>query len=228
MGLDFGIWAEPRMISENSELYRAHKDRAMTISEMFSRSGGSGKLPYKYILGLYEIPGRLTAKYPDVLTEDCAGGGGRFDAGMLFCTPNIWRSGNTDALGRMSIHYGISFAFPNDDERLEISKQIRQYRIDREIITEGLYYRLNDPETDNYFAWEYVFADGMKAIICAVIPNNHGNMPAIYITPRGLTPGAYCSVSLRHSPFCFFVKTAGTYGGFLLYRRERSGYRLCT
>ena len=31
-------------------------------------------------------------------------------------------------------------------------------------------------------AWEYVSPDGSKALVNAVIPTNHGNMPEIYIT----------------------------------------------
>ena len=282
IGLDFGIWVEPEMISEKSSLFREHGDWAMTIpnekpilgrnqlvldlsrkevreyifdsmcgilnqgvtylkwdynrsiSELYSRSGGNSKLSYNYILGLYEILGRINSEYPDVLIESCAGGGGRFDAGMLFYTPQIWCSDNTDALDRLSIHYGTSFAFPmsviaahvstcpnhqtgrmtplntrytismtgvfgyeldplklSDDERREISSQIERYREDREIITEGLYYRLSNPENDNFFAWEYIFSDGSKALINAIIPHNHGNMPPVYITPRGLTNGAF-------------------------------------
>lgn len=36
---------------------------------------------YQYILGLYRVIDNLTQKYPDVLWEGCASGGGRFDAG---------------------------------------------------------------------------------------------------------------------------------------------------
>ncbi|MBR0256141.1 MAG: alpha-galactosidase [Synergistaceae bacterium] len=282
VGLDFGIWVEPEMISEDSELYRAHKDWAMiipgekpvlgrnqlvldmsrndvreyifsamcsildtgitylkwdynrSICEVYSHSGDNSKAIYQYMLGLYEVLERITAKYPDVLIEGCAGGGGRFDAGMLYYTPQIWCSDNTDALDRLSIHYGTSFGFPmsaiaahvsacpnqqtgrntplkarctvsmtgafgyeldpmrlTDDERREISGQIQQYKNDREIITEGLYYRLSNPESDNVCAWEYVMTDGGKALICVVVPHNHGNMPAVYVTPRGLTQGAF-------------------------------------
>lgn len=282
IGLDFGIWVEPEMISENSSLFREHKDWAMiiptekpvlgrnqlvldlsrkdvrdyifnsiskilnngityikwdynrSIAELYSHSGNNGKLSYNYILGLYEILERINSQYPDVLIEGCAGGGGRFDAGMLYYTPQIWCSDNTDALDRFSIHYGTSFGFPmsavsahvstcpnhqtgritplntryvvsmtgafgyeldplklNDDQRREIVNQIRQYKVDNKIITDGLYYRLSNPESDNFFAWEYVFSDGSKALINAVVPQNHGNMPPVYITPRGLTNGAF-------------------------------------
>ncbi len=44
--------------------------------------------------------------------EGCGGGGGRFDAGMLYYTPQIWGSDNTDAIERLSIQYGASFGYP--------------------------------------------------------------------------------------------------------------------
>ena len=42
----------------------------------------------------------------------CCGGGGRFDAGMLYYTPQIWCSDNTDAVDRIRIQYGTSFGYP--------------------------------------------------------------------------------------------------------------------
>lgn len=56
---------------------------------------------------------RLHERYPDLLIEGCSGGGGRFDAGMLYYTPQIWCSDNTDAVERIKIQYGTSFAYPS-------------------------------------------------------------------------------------------------------------------
>ncbi len=67
---------------------------------------------YRYILGLYEFLERLHQEHPDLLIEGCSGGGGRFDAGMLYYTPQIWCSDNTDAIDRIRIQYGTSFGFP--------------------------------------------------------------------------------------------------------------------
>ncbi len=50
-----------------------------------------------------------TNRYPDILIEGCSGGGGRFDAGMMYYTPQIWCSDNTDAINRTRIQYGTSF-----------------------------------------------------------------------------------------------------------------------
>jgi alpha-galactosidase len=38
--------------------------------------------------------------------------GGRFDPGMLYYSPQIWCSDNTDATSRMKIQYGTSLAYP--------------------------------------------------------------------------------------------------------------------
>ena len=51
-------------------------------------------------------------RYPDILIEGCSGGGGRFDAGMLYYTPQIWCSDNTDPIDRLEIQYGTSFIYP--------------------------------------------------------------------------------------------------------------------
>ncbi|WP_406945000.1 alpha-galactosidase [Halobacillus sp. SY10] len=67
---------------------------------------------HQYILGVYELYERLTTKYPDVLFESCAGGGGRFDAGLLYYAPQAWTSDDTDAVERLKIQYGTSHAYP--------------------------------------------------------------------------------------------------------------------
>ena len=71
-----------------------------------------GEVPHRYYLGLYELYERLTDAFPDVLFEGCAGGGGRFDAGMLYYSPQIWCSDNTDPISRLKIQYGTSFGYP--------------------------------------------------------------------------------------------------------------------
>ncbi len=47
-------------------------------------SGRQGEFSHRYVLGLYRVLEELTKKFPDILFESCAGGGGRFDAGMLY------------------------------------------------------------------------------------------------------------------------------------------------
>ncbi|MFR5116124.1 MAG: alpha-galactosidase [Eubacterium sp.] len=155
-GVKFGIWIEPEMVNEDSDLYREHPDWALTIPGSapirsrnqllldFSRKevreeilkricvildqGNieyvkwdmnrsmsdvyAGNVPYDYVLGLYDFLEKLTNRYPDILIEGCSGGGGRFDAGMMYYTPQIWCSDNTDAINRTRIQYGTSFFYP--------------------------------------------------------------------------------------------------------------------
>lgn len=155
-GVKFGIWIEPEMVNEDSDLYRAHPDWAIQIPGRkpirsrnqllldFSRKEVrdqvfeqicavldqgeidyvkwdmnrsmadvyAGNLTYDYVLGVYDFMERLTSRYPDMLLEGCSGGGGRFDAGMLYYSPQIWCSDNTDAINRTRIQYGTSFFYP--------------------------------------------------------------------------------------------------------------------
>lgn len=70
------------------------------------------ELPHRYMLSLYEIMEEITQKHPDVLFESCSGGGGRFDAGMLYYMPQIWTSDDTDPIERLYIQYGTSLVYP--------------------------------------------------------------------------------------------------------------------
>ena len=164
LGLKFGIWYEPEMISRDSEPYRAHPDwcihvpgreksiaryqyvldysrqdvRDYIFGEMykvlsankidylkwdFNRNlteVGSAQLPperqkevfHRFVLGTYEVMDRLTKAFPDMLIENCSGGGGRFDPGMLYYSPQIWTSDNTDPIERLSIQFGTSMCYP--------------------------------------------------------------------------------------------------------------------
>ncbi len=88
-------------------------DANRSIEEAYSHAADSqGRVLYEYMLGLYDVLERLTARYPELLIEGCSGGGGRFDAGMLYYCPQIWCSDNTDAIDRLTIQYGSSFGYP--------------------------------------------------------------------------------------------------------------------
>jgi Melibiase. len=71
-----------------------------------------GEVFHRYILGVYSLYERLTSEFPDILFESCAGGGGRFDPGMLYYAPQAWTSDDTDAIERLKIQYGTSICYP--------------------------------------------------------------------------------------------------------------------
>ncbi len=65
-----------------------------------------------YHRGLLKVLERIRAKYPDVVIQDCASGGGRANYGLLPYFDEFWVSDNTDALQRVYIQYGTSLFFP--------------------------------------------------------------------------------------------------------------------
>lgn len=85
------------------------------LTEVFSSAWSShhqGEIGHRYIMGVYEVFERITTAFPDVLFESCSGGGGRFDLGMLYFSPQAWTSDNTDALSRLKIQWGTSLWAP--------------------------------------------------------------------------------------------------------------------
>lgn len=67
---------------------------------------------HDYVLGVYSLYERLTERFPYLLIEGCASGGGRFDVGILYYSPMIWTSDNTDAWSRARIQYATSLCYP--------------------------------------------------------------------------------------------------------------------
>ena len=80
--------------------------------DMNRHSPISGAKAHDYILGLYDVQRRIFAERPDVLLENCASGGNRFDLGMLCFGAQIWASDNTDPVERLDIQNGLSYLYP--------------------------------------------------------------------------------------------------------------------
>jgi len=104
-----------------SELFSSAKisyvkwDMNRSFSDVFSGSlepKRQGEFFHRYVLGLYSLLERLTARYPEILFESCASGGNRFDLGMLYYMPQTWTSDDTDGIERLFIQYGTSMAYP--------------------------------------------------------------------------------------------------------------------
>ncbi|MGM9713226.1 MAG: alpha-galactosidase [Prevotella sp.] len=65
-----------------------------------------------YHEGLIKTCERIRAKYPDVIIQDCASGGGRANYGLLPYFDEFWVSDNTDALQRIYMQWGTSYFYP--------------------------------------------------------------------------------------------------------------------
>jgi len=90
-------------------------DMNRSITECYSKfldSSQQGEVFHRYILGVYSLYEKLINTFPNILFESCASGGGRFDAGMLYYAPQCWTSDDTDAIERLKIQYGTSYAYP--------------------------------------------------------------------------------------------------------------------
>ncbi|MBO5359062.1 MAG: alpha-galactosidase, partial [Clostridia bacterium] len=97
----------------NIEYIKWDYNRTMAhIGSTYLKADQMGEYYHRYILGLYNVLERLTTDFPKVLFEGCASGGGRFDIGMLYYTPQIWTSDDTDAVERAEIQYGTSLIYP--------------------------------------------------------------------------------------------------------------------
>ncbi len=169
-GLKFGFWVEPEVVSEDSDLFRAHPEFAMKIpglspvirrgelmldltnrevgkyllealseairscradyikwdfnrltTDVYTKSGGMNAYFHEYMLGLYELVGALKRRFPEVLFESCASGGGRFDLGLLCFMPQVWTSDNTDARDRVYIQEGTLCGYPQSTMSAHVS-----------------------------------------------------------------------------------------------------------
>ncbi len=90
-------------------------DMNRPFSDVYSPYLGAerqGETAHRYILGLYEVLGELTRRFPEILFESCASGGNRGDLGMLCFMPQFWASDDTDPIQRASIQTGYSYGYP--------------------------------------------------------------------------------------------------------------------
>lgn len=80
--------------------------------DMNRHSIALGAKAHRFLLGLYSVYHRIFDSRPDILLENCASGGNRFDLGMLTFGPQIWCSDDTDPIERLDIQTGLSYLYP--------------------------------------------------------------------------------------------------------------------
>ncbi|MCI8579110.1 MAG: alpha-galactosidase [Lachnospiraceae bacterium] len=108
----YGMMAK---ILEEASVSYIKWDMNRSITECYSRAlpaDRQGEVFHRYILGVYDLYERLTSRFPQVLFESCASGGGRFDPGILYYAPQGWASDDSDAVERLRIQYGTSYCYP--------------------------------------------------------------------------------------------------------------------
>lgn len=66
----------------------------------------------EYHRGLNNVLERIRAKYPQLILQACAGGGGRINYGILPYFDEFWTSDDTDALQRVYLQWGVSCFYP--------------------------------------------------------------------------------------------------------------------
>lgn len=197
IGMKFGIWFEPEMISPDS----------------------------------------------DLLLENCSGGGGRFDPGMLYYSPQIWCSDDTDAVERLGIQEGTALIYPlstigahvsvcpnhtvgrntpfttrghvalagtfgyeldvtklSEEEKALIREQTEMYHTYQLLIRNGDYYRLASYAENHYYdAYMVVSKDQKEALMTFVQVLAEPNRRSRKVHLQGLDPEAvyYCDVTQR-------------------------------
>lgn len=85
-----------------------------------------GEFYHRYMLGLYEVLGRIFRPRPHILLESCSSGGNRFDLGMLCFSPQIWTSDDTDPIERLAIQGGLSLLYPLSSMGAHVSEAPHQ------------------------------------------------------------------------------------------------------
>lgn len=191
-----------------------------------------GELLHRYVLAVYELQERLTQEFPNLLLENCSGGGARFDPGMLYYSPQIWCSDDTDAVERLKIQEGTALIYPlstigahvsdcpnhtvgrvtpfatrgnvalagtfgyelditkiPEEDRAQISGQVRQYHKYHSLIRSGDYYRIASYSKNHaYDCYAVVAKDKSEALVTFVQVLNRPNYHSRRIRMQGLAP----------------------------------------
>lgn len=112
---DFVFKVVDNLLTQNPEIAYIKWDANASIQNfgsLYLPKDRQQNLYVDYHLGLLKTLRRIRAKYPDIIIQDCASGGGRANYGLLPYFDEFWTSDNTDALQRIYIQWGTSLFFP--------------------------------------------------------------------------------------------------------------------
>ena len=204
------------------------------------KDGLTSNLYIDYHLGLLKTLERIRAKYPNVVIQNCASGGGRANYGLMPYFDEFWVSDNNDALQRVFIQWGTSYFFPSnamaqhiggspyqmtnrvvpikfrcdvamsgrlgielqpkhmtDEERLQCTTALTDYKVLRNIIQLGNLYRLVSPYSSlqattvaeqQVASLMYVTDDRSEAVLFAYSLSNFMKQAPRRIRLAGLDP----------------------------------------
>lgn len=108
------IFDKIKNIFDNYDIDYCKWDFNRIITEAHSQKNiqANNQIYHAFITGTYDLLNKFTKRYPKILLETCAGGGGRFDLGMLYYSPQIWGSDETDGVARTLIQYATNIFYP--------------------------------------------------------------------------------------------------------------------
>lgn len=112
---DFVFNVVDNIMKETPDTYYIKWDcnaEVTTFGSSYLTADRQSHLYVDYHLGLIKTLERIRAKYPDLVIQNCASGGGRVNYGLMPYFDEFWTSDNTDAEQRLFIQWGTNLFFP--------------------------------------------------------------------------------------------------------------------
>lgn len=103
------------------------------VGSMVLPAEKQGEAEYRHMLGVYELFRWFREKYPKVMIENCSGGGGRYDLGMMKYSTMIWTSDNTIPQDRVKIQYSSMLGYPAATMSCHVSNHKNICEVPREL-----------------------------------------------------------------------------------------------
>lgn len=109
----FGVFDSTMKLSDKIDYIKWDANRHVeNVGSSYLPSDEQSMFWVRYVQGLYSVMERIRAKYPSVMIQACASGGGRVEYGALRYFDEFWTSDDTEALTRTRIQYGTSLFYP--------------------------------------------------------------------------------------------------------------------